>query len=190
MSVGTGGEMRRAVRVDPGGILPEEYFATRYATLRKPLGFPLGSERIVDDCDAVHAWVETEDGIVAVGRAHLIPSDSDGSAADHAGPNAATCPAFDPLNGMDGFPNPESLRPAFQIRQMGTLEQWRRKGCAGDVLTQLERGASEVWGCASGWLQARIDAIPFYKQMGWKTFGDTYDVAGIGDHVSMYKLCN
>ena len=35
----------------------EPYFATRYAVLRQPLGMPLGSERLDDDAEAVHAWV-------------------------------------------------------------------------------------------------------------------------------------
>ena len=181
--------MREVRRAGPSDDLPITYFSTRYETLRKPLGFPLGSEKIDDDSDAIHAWVEVDDEVVAVGRAHLIPSDSDGSAADHAGPGSAKCPAFDPLNGADGFPNPQRLRPAFQIRQMGTLENWRRKGCASEVLEQLESGAVEIWGCTSGWLQARTPAIPFYERMGWMAYGEMYEVDGIGPHVSMYKLC-
>ena len=181
--------VQRSRIATPGEVLPEAYFATRYLTLRQPLGFPLGDEHIADDGQALHAWVEVDDEVVAVGRAHLIPHDEDGSAADHAGADAPICPAFEPLNGADDFPAPDDLRPAFQIRQMGTLEKWRRQGCAREVLKLLEVGSSAEWGCASGWLQARLPAIPFYERMGWTAFGPTYEVEGIGPHVSMYKLC-
>ena len=43
------------------GLPDEPYFRTRYAVLREPLGMPPGSERLDDDDQAVHAWVE-EDG--------------------------------------------------------------------------------------------------------------------------------
>ncbi len=181
--------VQRSRIATPGEELPEAYFATRYLTLRQPLGFPLGTEHIADDGQALHAWVEVDDEVVAVGRAHLIPPDEDGSVADHAGVDAPTCPAFTPLTGAGGFPTPNDLRPAFQIRQMGTLEKWRRQGCAKDILKLLETGARTQWGCASGWLQARVPAIPFYERMGWAAFGPTYEVEGIGPHVSMYKLC-
>ena len=67
----------------------EKYYDCRYAVLREPLGFPRGAEILADDDQAIHAWVEDGDKIVAVGRAHVIPESSDGSQADHAGPGAA-----------------------------------------------------------------------------------------------------
>ena len=97
------------------GLPEERYFATRYAVLRKPIGMPIGSERLADDDQAVHAWVERDTQVIAVGRAHIIPEGSDGSGADHKGPGAARIPPFGPL--ADG----SAKRPAFQIRQMGTL---------------------------------------------------------------------
>ena len=45
----------------------DAYFATRYAVLRAPLGMPLGSERLGDDAEAVHAWVADGDSVVSVG---------------------------------------------------------------------------------------------------------------------------
>ena len=180
--------MSRTIVALNGMDLPADYFHCRYETLRKPLGFAVGSEHIADDNVAIHAWVEAANEVVAVGRAHLISAGDDGSSADHSGPNAGQCPAFTPLLGMESFPPPEQLRPAFQIRQMGTLDEQRRKGMAKDVLSNLEEAAISQWGCVSGWLQARIAAIPFYQQMGWQCFGPQYEVTGIGPHVSMYKL--
>ena len=76
------------------GTPDEAYFRTRYAVLREPLGMPLGSERLSDDAEAVHAWVQDGGEVVAVGRAHIIPANSDGSGADHKGPSAAPIPAL------------------------------------------------------------------------------------------------
>ena len=148
--------------------------------LREPLGFPRGAEILADDDQAVHAWVEDSGKVVAVGRAHLIPSESDGSQADHAGPGAAHCPAFGPLVG--GGP-----RPAIQIRQMGTLDSHRRKGHAAEVLSQLEKSAVELLGASAGFLQAREIAIPFYQSQGWEIIDEPYEIAGIGPHRSMMK---
>lgn len=148
--------------------------------LREPLGFPRGAEILADDDQAVHAWVEDAGKVVAVGRAHLIPNESDGSQADHAGPGAAHCPAFGPL--VSGGP-----RPAIQIRQMGTLDSHRRKGYAAEVLSQLEKSSVELLGASAGFLQAREVAIPFYSSQGWEIIDEPYEILGIGPHRSMMK---
>ena len=164
----------------PGWTPDLRYYDCRYAVLRKPLGFPRGAEILADDDQAVHAWVEDAGKVVAVGRAHLIPNESDGSQADHAGPGAAHCPAFGPLIG--GGP-----RPAIQIRQMGTLGSHRRQGFAANVLSQLEKSSIELLGASAGFLQAREIAIPFYQSQGWQIIDDPYEIEGIGPHRSMMK---
>ena len=165
----------------PGWKPSQRYYDCRYAVLREPLGFPRGAEILADDEQALHAWVEDGDTIIAVGRSHVIPDDSDGSQADHAGPGAAHCPAFGPL--IDGGP-----RPAIQIRQMGTLDSHRRKGCAARVLAELEASSIQEFGATTGFLQAREHAIPFYLSQGWQIIDDPYDIQGIGPHRSMMKI--
>ena len=160
-----------------------KYYDCRYAVLRQPLGFPRGAEILEDDNQAIHAWVEDSGKVVAVGRAHLIPKESDGSQADHAGPGAAHCPAFGPL--VSGGP-----RPAIQIRQMGTLNSHRRKGYAAKVLSQLEKSSVELLSASVGFLQAREIAIPFYQSQGWEIIDDPYEIVGIGPHRSMMKDFN
>lgn len=168
----------------PNISLSEAYFECRYACLREPLGFPTGAERLVDDNEAIHAWWETDEGeVVSVGRIHRIPDHSDGAQSDHAGPNAAVCPAFTPLT--DGG---TGLRPAVQIRQMGTRNEWRRKGLASGLVIALEAAAISHWSAKSGWLQARVEAIPMYAGEDWILFGEEYDVKGIGLHRSMWKV--
>ena len=54
----------------PGEKPGTDYYDCRYNVLRKPLGFERGAEILQDDGDAVHAFVEKQERVVAVGRAH------------------------------------------------------------------------------------------------------------------------
>ena len=164
----------------PGQAPFDEYYQCRFDVLRKPIGFPRGSEILADDDQALHSYIKLENVVVAVGRAHVIPNDSDGSQADHAGPGAAQCPPFGPL--VEGGP-----RPAIQIRQMGTRTEFQRRGLASKVLSELELGAVESFGAKVGFLQARINAIPFYQSQGWELIDEPYEIKGIGPHRSMMK---
>ena len=171
--------------VHPAVLLPpnmpsESYFDCRFAVLRAPLGFERGAERLADDGQAIHAWVPDGEHIIAVGRAHLIAKDSDGSAPDHAGPNASTCPPFGPLS------DPEN-RPAIQIRQMGTREEAQRRGYASEVLSMLENAAVTHFEAKVALLQAREKAIPFYLSQGWQLIDEPYEIPNIGSHRSMMK---
>ena len=164
----------------PKQTIPMNYYDCRYAVLRQPLGFQRGAELLDDDSEAVHAYIEMDNLVLAVGRAHLIPLGSDGSAADHAGPDATKCPGFGPLTDLE-------YRPAIQIRQMGTLPEERRKGYAAQVLLNLEIESKHQFGARFGFLQAREFAIPFYQSQGWEIIDEPYTIDGIGPHRSMMK---
>ena len=163
------------------GQPPATYFDTRYAVLRQPLGMPRGSERLADDEQAAHAWVELDGDVIAVGRAHVLSEDSDGSGLDHKGPGAAAIPAFGPLT------RNEVERPVFQIRQMGTLSEHQRQGHAAAVLGELEHIMVCEFGTQTGFLQAREHAVPFYRSQGWTVIDEPYAIANIGPHRSMMK---
>jgi len=165
----------------PDQTIPSSYYDCRYFVLREPLGFPRGAEILADDNQAIHSYVSKEDEVVAVGRAHIIPPNSDGSAADHAGPDATKCPGFSPLS------QNSNNRPAIQIRQMGTLTSERRKGLAALVLSNLEETSKHQFRAKFGFLQAREYAIPFYQSQGWKIIDEPYSIEGIGPHRSMMK---
>lgn len=176
----------------PGQMPPDCFFDTRYEVLRRPLGAPRGSERIAGDDNALNIWVEVDGLAAAVGRAHLIPDLTDGSVLDAAA--KSECPPFSPLSSNyegerddHGILIPHDLRPAFQVRQMGSLENYRGRGLAAEVLRTLEEQAVSLWGCRSGWLQARLAALPFYSKQGWTCFGPEYDVPNVGPHRSMWK---
>ena len=176
----------------PGEDLPEDYYNTRYEILRKPLGSPKGSEHLSGDEEAINVWVEDDNNTVAVGRAHLISESSDGSAVDVKA--KSVCPAFEPLRlnaesilDDSGTVIPTNTRPAIQVRAMGTLDNYQGKGLASKVLGALEKESIALWNANTGWLQARIEAIPFYEANGWCCFGQKYFVPNVGPHRSMWK---
>lgn len=173
--------------------LPKAYFELRYTMLRQPLGSPKGAEKLPEDENALHAWIEDNNAMVAIGRAHLIPENNDGSTEDTAAKSA--CPGFTPL-GLNyaaiqddsGLEIPtEGLRPAIQIRAMATATTHQNKGLASKVLETLEEQSRQRWHAKTGWLQARISAIPFYEANGWCCFGPEYTIPNVGTHVSMWK---
>lgn len=176
----------------PQEELPQEYFDVRYEVLRKPLGSPKGSEYLAKDNDAVNVWTEVDGKITAVGRAHLLEDGEDGSVVDVKANSA--CPAFGPLSHApamltddDGTEITGNLRPAIQVRGMGTLDVFRGKGSASAILAACEENSVKVWNAKTGWLQARVAAIPFYQKNGWTCFGPEYHVPNVGPHRSMWK---
>jgi len=155
------------------------YYDCRYAVLRQPLGFERGAEVLNDDSKAIHAYIEIDQEIVAVGRSHLIPPNSNGSQSDFPGQSGPKTPPFAALN--------TSSRPAIQIRQMGTLEAHRRKGLAAVVLEALEKASVQQFSAVCGFLQAREVAIPFYESQGWEIVDEPYSIPNVGPHRSMMK---
>ena len=171
----------------PGAALPEGYWRTRFATLREPLGSARGAERLKDDHLVIHAWVDGDGGVVAVGRVGLIDPATGGEVMDHGGDDNCTCPAFPELLASGSGPVDEALHPAVRIRQMGTDPDHRRQGHAARVLAALEAAAVEHWGAVSCWMQAREAAVPFYASQGYEVSGEPHVVGGIGPHRSMWK---
>ncbi|MDB4655692.1 GNAT family N-acetyltransferase [Flavobacteriales bacterium] len=176
----------------PGHKLPDAYYDARYEILRKPLSSPKGSEHLPKDLEAVNVWLEADYEVAAVGRAHLLEPNEDGSAVDVKA--NSKCPAFGPLSknckeSIDdsGKVIPADLRPAIQVRAMGTIEKFRGQGFAAMVLAECEKQSQIVWEAKTGWLQARVLAIPFYQKCGWVCFGPEYHVPNVGPHRSMWK---
>ena len=147
--------MKTIIRL-PGESLPESYYNVRFDILRKPLGSPKGSERLDGDDLAIHSWIAENEKVVAVGRAHLIPVDADGSVFDQKAKSA--CPAFGPLSADyepiaddSGLEIPtDGLRPAVQVRAMGTLDEYQGQGLASKVLTSLEKESVNLWEAKTG----------------------------------------
>lgn len=80
----------------------------------------------------------------------------------------------------DGFPD----RPAaghWRLRGMATIAEWRGKG-AGTALIEhalillRERGATLLW------CNGRLDALGFYRKLGFRIEGGLIDPHGTGPH--------
>lgn len=77
----------------------------------------------------------------------------------------------------------------FRLRGMATDEKYRSQGFG----TQLVIHAQDLLRqqrCDLIWCNARIKAIPFYENLGFRSLGELFELPGIGAHKVMYKILN
>lgn len=79
-----------------------------------------------------------------------------------------------------------SQHPQYRLRAMATDPEFRRQH-AGDTLIQFALQELGLRGVAVLWCDARLVAVPFYEQLGFKKFDDIYEVPLIGPHHFMWK---
>ena len=75
---------------------------------------------------------------------------------------------------------------AYRLRGMATDCSFQRKGYARELITAafLELKAQ---GADFIWCNARLVALNFYKSVGFKIMGDSFEIDIIGPHYYMYK---
>ena len=77
----------------------------------------------------------------------------------------------------------------YQLRGMATLPDFRGQGYSSELLKfgfpLIKRNF-----CDLVWCNARINAIDFYKKVGFESIGDTFDIPDVGPHQLMYKKVN
>ena len=74
---------------------------------------------------------------------------------------------------------------AYQLRGMATLESHRGKGFGNQLVNfaiVYMRGQKVQY----VWCNARKKAVPFYKNLGFETVSDEFEVPGIGPHYVLY----
>ena len=128
----------------------KEYFKTRWELLRKPEGFPKGSE--IDDYEniSLHLMAVEDKVIIGVGR-------------------------------LTYFSNGEG-----QVRYMAVKEEFRNKFIGSKILQYLEQEAINL-GLKKIFLNARENALSFYRNNGFKETGKPFKgFAGI-EHIRMEK---
>lgn len=126
------------------------YFRKRWEILRKPWGFPEGSE--IDDFENVslHVMAMDKDDVAGVARLTYI--------------------------------SPEE----GQVRFMGVDEKYRMKNVGREIMDYIEREAMEM-GLEKIVLNARENALEFYRKLGYEECGKPFDgFAGIV-HTRMEK---
>ena len=78
--------------------------------------------------------------------------------------------------------------PAWQLRGMATLPEFRGRGLGRAVLDEMEaefapgRGAGALL-----WCNARVPAVGFYETMGWRVVSPGFEIPTAGPHVKMIK---
>ena len=79
-----------------------------------------------------------------------------------------------------------SAQNPYRLRGMATDYAYQRKGYAKGLMNE-SFNELKARGCDMLWCNARLVAVDFYKSMGFKIFGELFDIAGIGPHYYMYK---
>lgn len=74
---------------------------------------------------------------------------------------------------------------SFRLRGMATDADSQKKGIGKKVLKyafkELTKKKADIL-----WCNARLIAIPFYKKIGFKIYGDIFEIKNIGPHYDMY----
>ncbi len=81
-------------------------------------------------------------------------------------------------------PLPGTDAPAWRIRGMATLPEYRSRGLGGEL---LRRCFAHVRGVRPGtvWCNARTSAAGYYAKHGFEQLGETFEIPDIGEHVVM-----
>lgn len=77
-----------------------------------------------------------------------------------------------------------TAQPAWRIRGMATLPEYRSRGLGGEL---LKRCLAHVRGVRPGtvWCNARTSAAGYYANHGFVQLGETFEIPDIGEHVVM-----
>lgn len=95
--------------------------------------------------------------------------------------NIISCATFYPQNTN----KLESIN-SYRLRGMATDSEFKRKGFGALLMRQSllllkNKGADLIW------CNARIIAVSFYKALGFRIFGDIFNIKDIGLHYYMFK---
>ncbi len=77
----------------------------------------------------------------------------------------------------------------FQLRGMATLEEFQRKGFSRELLRVAFPIIKQNF-CNLVWCNARVEACPFYENLGFEPFGEVFDIPDVGQHILMSKVIN
>ena len=79
-----------------------------------------------------------------------------------------------------------SLRQSWRLRGMAVLSVFQRQNIGSQLLDTCINHAIKNKGDII-WCNARLDAVKFYKQAGFKIIGDEFDIPDIGPHFLLAK---
>ncbi|MCF6288959.1 MAG: GNAT family N-acetyltransferase [Proteobacteria bacterium] len=79
-----------------------------------------------------------------------------------------------------------SLKQSWRVRGMVVLPEFQGQGIGAQLLETCINHAIKMKGDVI-WCNARIDAVKFYKQSGFKIIGDEFELPDIGPHFLLAK---
>ncbi|THE12026.1 GNAT family N-acetyltransferase [Bacillus timonensis] len=83
--------------------------------------------------------------------------------------------------------NPDfPIESQYRLRQMATLEEFRKLGAGRAVVTYAENIIKER-GIYFLWCKGRTNVQEYYSKLGFKAHGEVFDYPPIGPHIVMYK---
>ena len=83
--------------------------------------------------------------------------------------------------------NPDfPMERQYRLRQMATLEEYRKLGAGRAVVIFAEKIIKER-GFDFIWCKGRTTVQKYYENLGFKPHGDVFDYPPIGPHIVMYK---
>ena len=74
----------------------------------------------------------------------------------------------------------------FQIRGIAVLEEFQGKGFGTELVKEAENHCVNL-NADLIWFNARENAVPFYKKLGYTSIGDSFLITDVGIHFAMYK---
>ncbi|MBI3770154.1 MAG: GNAT family N-acetyltransferase [Deltaproteobacteria bacterium] len=77
---------------------------------------------------------------------------------------------------------PHAGEAAYQLRGMATRADVARRGIGGALLRLALREVAMHDHARLFWCNARLAAVPFYRQMGWRITSEVFDVPSVGPH--------
>ena len=76
----------------------------------------------------------------------------------------------------------------YQIRGMAVLQSSQNKGFGRLLIEHVEKAINNKTNLI--WMNARENAVPFYKKMNYKTIGKAFEIENVGTHFVMFKELN
>jgi GNAT superfamily N-acetyltransferase len=103
------------------------------------------------------------------------------AAVSDAGGAAVCCATLHPV--------PWEGEPAWQLRGMATMPQFRGRGIGRELMALIESdllaGGPDVPRLL--WCNARVPALGFYRGRGWHVISEQFDIPTAGPHFRMLK---
>jgi len=81
------------------------------------------------------------------------------------------------------------LKPGqgWHLRGMATLDEVRGTG-AGSALLRTALSHALLAGAGAVWCKARTSVVGFYREHGFQTLGEEFEIRGLGPHSFMYWM--